>query len=222
LLDPQTGFGRLALSFIAGRFRYAVLLATALLAAPTLAVAGGGDADVPGRYAGPEVDRALAQAAEDEERRRSERLSAAARERRASSRTAYRDLAGSEARELARDRFPAAMRAPVWRSLALGQGERVRRFVGEYGAVVEAADGKAVAVDSVMPLRPEAGPGSGSLADLRLESRPGGLESRNPLVPVTFPARLSDGVAFAQDGFSISVEGAPVGTSGVVTEDRVF
>jgi hypothetical protein len=169
-----------------------------------------------------EIERDLAREAEAWERRRAWRTSAAAEEERRRSRTEHRGVTGTDALALARKHFAPVVKAPVWSPLPLDKGERLKRFVGQHGAVVETAEGRTVARTSVVPLRPQAGPGSAELADLGLEERPDGFVSSNPLVPVEIPKRLAEGVEFAREGFSVTLAGAASRDAAVESEDRVF
>lgn len=133
---------------------------------------------------------------------------------------AHRRVSREEARRLAREKHPEVIETPVWEPLRLRDGERIERFYGRFGALLEDADGGGHrAVDSTLPLRSDAGPGPNRLADLSLVDRGATLEPENPLVATEIAQDLDGGIEIGGLGVQLV---SPSDAQAEVVEDRAF
>lgn len=222
--DPEHGLRAVARRLLVG------LVVLCVVAVPALALAQQdrqpGPAVGDGRLLSPEaeaqLEREFAEQAELEERRAERRATPEARAERQQSRSTFGDVSKSQALELARENFQGSLRSPVWDPVPLEEGERVKRIVGDQGVLVEDDKGEVVAQESLLPVRPKAGPGSADLVDLTLEDKPSGFRPANPLVPVDIPKDLSVPLRLEHEGIGVSVAGAGPAASGVESANRVF
>ncbi len=80
------------------------------------------------------------------------------------------------------------------------------------------------AIESLLPMAVEVGPGQRAPIDLSLTEVGGALEPRSPAVAVVIPKRLAAGIALAGVGVSLTplgAEGAPVGGGEAVVDGAV-
>lgn len=203
----------------------AALLAVLALSVPTIAADETARARMlpQGGPESPPVDAESAQRDLERERRhRARRGTREGRDERRRSRESYRRLSRLEARRLLGAKHPALLETPVWKPLKLGPAERVDRFYGEHGAIVERTDGAARhAVDSSLPLRSDVGEGPKRLADLSLVDRGSALEPENPLVATRIAKALDGGVQIGGDGFGLRLV-SPSGAQAELVGDRAF
>ena len=150
-----------------------------------------------------ELERQVAEQQAALERRRAERRTPEAAERRRASRTRYRDLGAREAASLAADRFAGLFSGPDRRLLRLPTGQKVVRWLGDSGAVVDLGEGKPNGlVSSTGPVRATDDSGELAPADLDLEQTPAGFEPKNAPTDIRIATNPSAGVAFPA-GFSV-------------------
>ncbi len=126
----------------------------------------------------------------------------------AASELPHHDLGRSEALELLSAVFGRQLAEPAGPFDEL----EVHRFLSDNVAVVSTpgkegeGQGRAL-LDSTMPLRPNDVTGdSGEAVDLTLENTGGELQSANPLVNISIPTELGEGVAFPGSGIRITPE----------------
>jgi RHS repeat-associated protein len=139
----------------------------------------------------------------------------------------HRELGREEALELTEGVFGAELEKPA----GIFDELEVRRFLGDYAAVVpappaqEAAGGEGgeeqappqggspeVLLESSVPLRVENAEGQEEAVDLSLEEAEGGegeLRPQNPLNELQIPAELGEGVSFPAPEVTIALAGAP-------------
>ncbi len=205
----------------------AVLLACCVLAllalAPLAAPSGAGRSTAPSAaptFDDAETRRLLAEERAREERRARERDTLEAKRRRVGSRTRFRGLGARDAAALARDEFASLFDGPDGELLDLEPGQRVVRYVGENGAVVDSGAGGDSLVTSTLPMRARDESGRLRPVDLGLEASGAGFEPRNPVAPMRIqrdPAR-----ALTVDGaFTLGDPGA-AGGQGFLVGNNVF
>lgn len=76
-------------------------------------------------------------------------------------------------------------------------------------------------LESTMPLRTENGGGEKAAVDLDLERKEQALEPANPLVDVSIPGELADGIRLSASGVSVNLADAPDDRSASVVESNV-
>ncbi len=115
----------------------------------------------------------------------------------------HTDLARAEAEELLRRVFGKGLEgaSDFYDSL------NVEAFRSDYVAVVAPKDGgdDPGLLSSLLPLRNTDESGANAVIDLDLERTQGGLQPENPLVDVTIPGELSEGIDFPEAGVRIDV-----------------
>jgi hypothetical protein len=186
-------------------------LATTLTATALALGADGSRSDDNSRSA------ALRDAQVEAGRREERRRSPDARAERQRSRTLYADASDERALEIARDEFASLVSDPLWRGIVLQRGERLRRYLGDYSALVEHANGEQSLVESSGPLRAATESGAKAPIDLDFEPVGGGdLVPRNPLARTRFSTRAAGGVHFERSGVTV----APVTGRGSARSQR--
>jgi RHS repeat-associated protein len=204
----------------------AVLVA---LAVPTALAAGGGprprhsDRDPYDLAKDPAAQHAIREQQKAEEKRRDFRGSAEGKQARAESRGAFRHSTKREALNLAKDEFAEAIDPAPMHGLQLPDGQRLVRYLGESGAVVEheSSDQRAV-VQATFPLRADTGDGTLQPTDLRLEEQPGGFETANAPVTVEVAKDLSGGVTLPGSLALRPVQPAPTASGELVAGKAFF
>jgi YD repeat-containing protein len=136
------------------------------------------------------------------------------------SQTRYQHLDGGEAAQLTREAFPAMIDRSASGPPRLGAGQRIVRYEDSHIAQVEGAGGKHGVIESMEPMVMPSASGRWSAIDLGLSEAGGAFKSTNPLVGVSIPRRLADGVGISGTGVSVTpvdASGAPLGgAQGVV------
>lgn len=198
----------------------ALALAAALGPAAALAAQAGNDPPRRGHASDdPRIKEGAEQAREAGERRRAQRPSAQERQR---SRRAYKRRSRRQALELARDRHPTVTEQPAWKPLRLSSGERVRQFVGDFGARIDDGQGADRLVETTAPLRSTVGSGEPELVDLELGGDGAAFEPENPLVKTRIAGGSEPGVRFARRGIAFKLEGADAPEAPTAVNDKVF
>ena len=172
----------------------------------------------------PQFRTAVEEARERQAREAARRASPAAAAERRKSATAYADATDGEALAIATDTFPSAF-ADVWDDPGLAPGDRVERYLDEYSARIERANGLGHAiVESNVPLLARDETGELRPVELALEDRGSHLASANPIVPVEFSKDARRGVSFARSGLRLALEepADPETSKGRRTRDRLF
>lgn len=165
------------------------------------------------------VPREIARQMREREERDARRKTDAAKEARRASRTKYKDKSNREALEIARAKFDKLVGAPAWAGLRLRPGEKVKRYVDDYQALLdvgEGADDLALVV-SELPLRNE----DEEPTNLALEPRGEGFAPTAPEVELALPGELAEGVSV--DGGELRITPATdAATDATAVEDKVF
>ncbi len=133
----------------------------------------------------------------------------------------HRELGRDEALELMQQVFGAELQNPA----GIFDELEVERFLSNYAAIVPAdtelassgvvigegpsASGHATLLESTIPLRTPNDLGAEQPVDLGLEHIEGELQPANPLVEVTVPQELGEGIELPEAGVQIEVLGAP-------------
>jgi RHS repeat-associated protein len=208
----------------AGRLRASACVV--VLFAVSLLVAGTASADgLRPHLVGPDLTRAASPGAPStpssptRARRHAAPRPPAAAGRRSTTPRRLSGLGDAAAVSAARRAFPEVLHARPLRALRLPLGQRVTRYLGDRGAVVRGAGGRARSlVESTLPLRAD---GIRGLAptSLELDAFPGGVRPRNPLVPVTIGAGRDPSLRFT--AFGVSVDGARSADAQVIDDARV-
>jgi Bacterial Ig-like domain (group 3) len=138
----------------------------------------------------------------------------------AASELPHQDLDREEAQELMEGVFGPALAAPA----GIFDELEVEKFLSDSAAVVNGGDlpealtedgaapsgpGQSFLLESTVPLRVEDPSGDLEPVDLSLESTLGALRPANPLVDLTIPSQLGDGIQLPGAEVVIEVEGAP-------------
>ncbi|MCU1675305.1 MAG: Rhs family protein, partial [Frankiales bacterium] len=155
-----------------------------------------------------------------EESREAARQTPDARAERERSRAAYRGLDRDAVRALARTTLKPQLDRPA-RPLADGPG-RITAYLGRYGARVADDDGDTSIVDSLVPLRTADEHGDLAPTDLSLQAAASGFVAVNPLVDVTLPDRLGDGVAVDEAGVRLTFPDADADATGTEVDGAVL
>lgn len=206
----------------------------AVLAAVLGAVAGVIGPSALGQESSPESawlqdDRSQRAAAEERARIRARdqaRATPEARQRRRESRTAYRGRGAVEAAAVARRHFRGLVEGPPFEPLALESGEKIHRYRGEFGAVVETDDGRRLLAESSWPIRSTVGSGELAPVDLRLAADPSGFTPRNPLVRTHVARAAGAAVSFPDHGVAVGFRPpgpeASSGDSAIQVDNNAF
>ena len=125
-----------------------------------------------------------------------------------------------EAFGLAEDAFPGVFGAQAFKRFELPLGLRVKEFLGDSGAVLEAQDERDNRLVESMgvPLTSELGSGRPGFVDLALEREPDGFAPRNPAVPT----RISAGGSVRVGPVGIGVANMNSGDDPVSERGRLF
>jgi hypothetical protein len=118
----------------------------------------------------------------------------------------HEDLDRAEAAHLLQAVFEESLDAPsgIYGDL------QVEHFHSDHVAVVDDADPHNGLLQSLLPLRDEDGGGGKEVVDLDLvPAGDGDLEPSNPLVQLTIPSELGDGIALPESSIHLTLEGAP-------------
>jgi hypothetical protein len=190
------------------------------------AVAGSSESDRRGGALRPASDfpgLAQAQDAADKRaaRRRAKLRRPEARAKRRRSRTAFKNLGRAAALRLARRSFDDVFAQPVWRGLAPGHGQRVRRYLDDFSAELEDAAGTRSVATSTLPLRTRDAAGRAVPVDLGLAPRGDALAPQAPLVETRIGRRARSGVALGRGGLRVRPVGA-ADVAGTLVNDRLF
>lgn len=119
-----------------------------------------------------------------------------------------------------REQSPGLVDPPVWEPVKLRAGERIERFIGDYGARIDAGGGDRQVVDSTLPLRSDLGDGQKRLADLSLKDAGAAFEPANPLLRTVLPKRVDRPITLGGDGMSIGLQ-TPAGSSAAQQNGRL-
>ncbi len=123
----------------------------------------------------------------------------------------YENLGASEAASLALKVFPGAVGEAAGGPPKLPAGQRLSGFASANVAQVALPEGKQAAVVSPdEPMALETGPGEWAPIDLSLGEAGGGFVPARPLVGVSIPKHLQEGVSLSGSGVSLT----PVDSSG--------
>ncbi len=136
------------------------------------------------------------------------------------SRTAYRHLTTAQALRVARELFPGVVNDEEDGPLRLPAGQRIVGYPADNAAQVDLPGRRHGLIVSTQPMAVEVSRGRRVPVDLGLTAGPDGFASSMPAVRVRIPRRLSDGVALAASGISltpVNVQGLPLtGSEGSV------
>ena len=132
----------------------------------------------------------------------------------------HTDLSRDEAEELLTSVFPSVLdeQAGVYADL------EVDAFRSDYVAVVPPPDpGMAPGlISSLLPLRTEGENGAKEVVDLDLEHVGADLQPANPLVDLSIPANLNEGINLPEVGVGIGLDSAATRSASIVTDGAAF
>jgi RHS repeat-associated protein len=117
---------------------------------------------------------------------------------RVQSRLAYTDLRRVDAQSLLRARFSRELRAALADPTA-AMAHRVVAYRSDSEAIVRASNGKLELAESSIPLLSSFGSGHDEPVSLSLRGTAAGFAPQNPIVPVTFGRRFSQGVTIGAE-----------------------
>jgi sugar lactone lactonase YvrE len=98
-------------------------------------------------------------------------------------------------------------------NIAVADAGTLEAGAGEASKQSESADQGPVLLESSIPLRVENDEGEKSTLDLSLERNEGELQPEAPLVELSVPNELGEGISLPETGVTISLEGAPADRS---------
>jgi hypothetical protein len=162
--------------------------------------------------------RSQAQALARERAEQQRLASTAADVERDRSRSAYDDLSGVEARDLAQQNFPELVAAPL-DGLDLPAGVHVDHYLSTDVARVEDRDGKHSLVVGTAPLATPDASGHLSAVDLSLSPRGDHLVPENAAVDVALPRSADDPLSLPNSDIDVTMAGA-ADVPGVAVNDR--
>ncbi|HEX2233119.1 MAG TPA: VCBS repeat-containing protein, partial [Thermoleophilaceae bacterium] len=169
----------------------------------------------------PGLEAAFIAMQQERQLRREQLATPEARAERRRSRTQFRNASHAEALSLGA-RFADSLRADVWKSVPLRNGEKIERFVGDFGARVSRPEGGPVAlVESTVPLQAPEEDGGKAPVELALEDRGGHFEPSHPLVPIRVPKDPEEPVRFEGSGVGMRLSAVRPDAEGVEVADRL-
>lgn len=169
----------------------------------------------------PQATEATAAALRAAERRTAARQQPQARVERLRSRSAFAALAPDKAVALAGDRFPRALGVDVWPGLGLREGERVRRWLGDFGARIARRGDTDLIAQSTVPLRTENADGRVAPVELALVDEGAFARSENALVPVRFAKDPAAGATFEEAAVTLRARDADPAAEARLERDRL-
>lgn len=126
---------------------------------------------------------------------------------------------GAQARELFEEAFGVAVAEPET-PLVLEPGAEVERYFGANAARIDSPGSRPdVVALSALPLRTEDGARHLRPVDLTLDQIGDSFAPENPLVDVTIPKRLSDGVEVGSSGVAVA---SAASTDAALTDNKAF
>lgn len=152
---------------------------------------------------GLEVGEALAQVAVGEAEEKLARETPNAEAERDASRSAYVDLGASEALSLIQEQFPEVLNTIEQDPARAITDARIERVISPTEAQIT-HEGERALVEGSIPLRVEDESGRLSKVDLDLERTPDGFSPENPIVDVSLPTRLEEGIAVGESGVEVA------------------
>ncbi len=129
---------------------------------------------------------------------------------REASQTAYEHLDGAQAKQLAASTFPQLINEAGGGPPLLPSGEKIVKYSSDYAAQIELPERKRAAVESVAPIARQTSPGHETPIDLHLSETGEQFQPVTPVVPLSIPKQLGNGVEVGHTGVSIT----PVDGSG--------
>ncbi len=142
------------------------------------------------------------------------------------SRTKYEGLSSEQAAKLAGEAFPAVIDEPAGGPPKLPEGQHITAFPAGNVASVDLGEGKHGVVESLEPMAVEGSSGQRVPIDLSLSEAGGAFHPTTPLVSVTIPKQLGEGVQIPAVGVSltpVNEQGSSLtGAEGVADGATVF
>ena len=136
------------------------------------------------------------------------------------SRGAYRGLGRDAALEIAERELPGVFGQPWFKPITLPEGARVKRFVGDDGALLEGGEQPRLIESMGMPLTSTVGSGEREFVDLRLRRTEAGFVPQNPVAPLRI---TTEGAAvLSGTDTSIRLDGIEAAGEPVERDGRVF
>jgi RHS repeat-associated protein len=132
------------------------------------------------------------------------------------SQTKYEGLSAGEASKLAGEVFPGMVDHPAGGLPQLPEGEHITNIIGANAAQVSSAQGGKAVLESVEPIAAESSSGKWAPVNLSVSEVSGGFQLANPVVGLSIPKQLQEGVSLAGLGVSLTpvdASGAAVGGS---------
>lgn len=187
----------------------AVLALAALAATVAVAATSAADRQVPrlpdANVAPPGM---VADASTADAQARAHRASAAGRDERDASRTAFRDLDAPAALGAVKRRFPTLLAPGLVHWPPAHGGQEVTGFLGDYAAMVRTESGRRAVVESSLPLRGTTASGDEAPIDLTLRETNGHLRPRSAAAAIEIPTHSNGELRFPDHGFGVRLDGA--------------
>jgi YD repeat-containing protein len=159
------------------------------------------------------------QAEQLQAQREAQRLTPEAFAARATSQTAYQHIDGAQAKQLAASTFPRLIEEPVGGAPRLPTGEKITSYESDYTAQVDLPERRHAVIESIAPIARQTSPGHETPIDLNLSETSGQFQPVTPVVALSIPKQLRDGVQIAHTGVSVTpVDGSGAAVSGAEGE----
>ncbi len=171
----------------------------------------------------PQMEQALQEADQRDQRERERRATPEARAERKRSQSAYQGDDGAQALRVAKAKFARLLDHPIWQGpeQSLRSGERINRYLSDYSVLIHEPSGPDALVESTVPLRSTDATGHPQPVDLTLERHGSGVKPTNA-AGTELPNRLADGIAFARSPVRLRVPTSPKTDQGREVAGKVF
>jgi hypothetical protein len=158
------------------------------------------------------------------ERERAERETAEARAERQRSKTAFRGLSASAARQVALAKYPRQVGRRAFQAPGARKDESVKEYFNDDLTARVHRDGATAdaLAESTFPLRATTASGQPAPLDLSIVERNGGFEPANPLAAVHLPTKLATGLSLSDLGLGLRLVGAAAGSEAATVDSGAF
>jgi streptogramin lyase len=177
--------------------------------------ADAGDGPLTSQLVIPE-EEALAEGQQQAAAQEALRQSAEAIKARKESQTKFRGLTTPQAAHVDAEEFPGVVDIPAGGAPSLPTGQKITGYLSDNAASVALGGGMQGVIESTAPIAVQNSSGQRTPIDLGLRESKNGFEPATPAVEVSIPKRLSNGVALASMGLSLTPSdgsGTPLGGS---------
>lgn len=156
-----------------------------------------------------QTDEGLRNANERDARERDRRAKPEERAKRARSKTEFHAEGGTQALELAKEKFAGVVSQPAWEgpTRRLAAGQRLVKYFSDYSALIDGGSAPNSVVESSLPMRSTDETGQPAPVDLTLDHAGKGYKAKNAAGSV-LPGKLGDGIEFPRSHVRLDVGSA--------------